>query len=449
MSGVLGFVKQNIWIVLLTIVTIAILPTAYIFSSGWNKSLREDLEKRANEAFRSVDVSVEYRALQIDPTADPISTPGVAPNPRLNEFYRDLRTTQQEQLETVISRAEEFNQRGREPLVEGLFPEPEGTVAQAETKRIAMGEQFTARKADNAYQRLLDSINAGPPVEIPSLMDQIDDLVARREDEREAELGAQQQMDEEAKAALQEDLVDLRLGAYASRASEISVYADMGIFPALDMSFKNLPQVHPNPIGRPPPIRYCYVWQHDYWVLQDVFDAIRAMNTDDTGEMTTVTNSLIKRIISLRIDGPLVFPDGGDPQQTAVTGPDQQEIKTDYGYSVTGRYSDPDNRLYDVRLVDLSVVTEMARLPELFDGLAKTNFITVIGFDMNPVDLYSDLNLGYYYGEERVVRADLKLEVLLLRSWTEPLMPDNIRSRLGLPPRPADNPTGETPDGDR
>jgi len=437
MSGVLTFVKRNIWIVLLTIVTIAILPTAYVFSSGWNKSLREELERQANEAYRSVDVTVEYRALQIDPSEEPVATPGVAPNPHLNDFYSQLRESQKEQLESVITRAQEFNQRGREPLIDGLFPEPTGGLAQAETKRIAMGEQFTLRKPDNAYQRLLDSINAGPPVDIPTLSDQIDDLIARRQDEREAELGAQQQdLDEEAKAALQEDLVNLRLASYAARASEISVYADVSIFPGLDATFNVLPQVFPNPLGQPPPLFVCYLWQHDYWTLQDVFDAIRDMNTDQLGELTVVTDSLVKRIISLSIDGPVAAVRGAPLPQTAVTGPDMQQVGTDYGYSVTGRYTHADNRLYDVRIVNLSLVTDWERLPELFDGFAKTNFISVLDFDARPVNLFADLNLGYYYGEKRVIQVDMQLEVLLLRSWTEPYMPESVREQLGMPPRP-------------
>ena len=51
------------------------------------------------------------------------------------------------------------------------------------------------------------------------------------------------------------------------------------------------------------------------------------------------------------------------------------------------------------------------------DALTATNFIAVLDLDLDKADTFADLREGFYYGDEHVVRATLKLEFVLLRAW--------------------------------
>jgi hypothetical protein len=44
-----------------------------------------------------------------------------------------------------------------------------------------------------------------------------------------------------------------------------------------------------------------------------------------------------------------------------------------------------------------------------------------------------DLERGYYYGPEHVVRATITIESVWLRNWVGPLMPASVKRSLGVP----------------
>jgi hypothetical protein len=46
--------------------------------------------------------------------------------------------------------------------------------------------------------------------------------------------------------------------------------------------------------------------------------------------------------------------------------------------------------------------------------------------------VWEHMRNGYAYGNEHVVKASMEVEILLLRSWTVPLMPESIRMILGV-----------------
>ena len=62
----------------------------------------------------------------------------------------------------------------------------------------------------------------------------------------------------------------------------------------------------------------------------------------------------------------------------------------------------------------------------------ETNLITVLDMDVREVDLWADLRQGYYYGKAPVVRVDLELETVWHRDWTVPMMPQSVKSALGV-----------------
>ncbi|NJL31820.1 MAG: hypothetical protein HC898_09415, partial [Phycisphaerales bacterium] len=105
-------------------------------------------------------------------------------------------------------------------------------------------------------------------------------------------------------------------------------------------------------------------------------------------------------------------------------------ITDDFARTPSGRVS---NHLYDVRHARLSVMVEMRRMPELIDALSRVNFMSVLSMDILPVDEYAALLEGYVLGSEDVVQADMVIESLWFRQWTEKLMPKPVRERLRIP----------------
>jgi len=103
----------------------------------------------------------------------------------------------------------------------------------------------------------------------------------------------------------------------------------------------------------------------------------------------------------------------------------------DFGTSLTGRIS---NALYDVVLVDVSVVVQTSRISEILESLATDRFLTVRDLSISKMDSYQDLKEGFLYGDSPVVKVDLTLETIWLRSWIQDMMPNSVRAMLGIQP---------------
>ena len=106
-----------------------------------------------------------------------------------------------------------------------------------------------------------------------------------------------------------------------------------------------------------------------------------------------------------------------------------QAVPIDFHLSPTGRVS---NALYDVRQVKVSLILDYRQLPLFFNNLSKVNFMTVLSCGVHAVNPYAALAQGYDYGQGNIVRVDLLIETLWMRSWTSKLMPKLVREYLGI-----------------
>ena len=122
---------------------------------------------------------------------------------------------------------------------------------------------------------------------------------------------------------------------------------------------------------------------------------------------------------------------------TAVAVDPAREIPLDFGQSFTGRTSNP---LYDVRFVELMIIVDSSRIPDVFDALAKQNFITVLNAQLDAVDPFAAVKDGYFYGTTPVSMLTLDLETVWLREWTAQFMPVELKQALRIPiePQPAE-----------
>ena len=86
-----------------------------------------------------------------------------------------------------------------------------------------------------------------------------------------------------------------------------------------------------------------------------------------------------------------------------------------------------------MREVELHLVVETSRTPEVLDALSRQNFITISKLSMAPADSFRAVAEGYFYGAEPVSKLELRLETIWLRAWTAEPMPVELKEALGIP----------------
>jgi hypothetical protein len=165
-------------------------------------------------------------------------------------------------------------------------------------------------------------------------------------------------------------------------------------------------------------------------------------NSDRLSGAMPIPEAPVKRVERLRISGinlPAPAAAGADTTSDPYAGSGRSVMPGGSGSgdgagarpaTHTGRASEG---AYDVRTVELTVVADSQRLPALFEALGRVNYMTVVGVELAPVDVWADLEQGYFYGDDHVVRATVTIETVWLRSWTLPLMPDRVRQAVGAP----------------
>lgn len=463
MKKVLAWVKSNFLIVLFSAIIVITLPAAYVGSSMFGKSVRTKRETEASELLKKVEnAKLGYQLPSLMPGGEELKESRV-PNKVVSEFYEAQRKSVSAASKKVIDATQQFNQGkgpmaaavGREehkPLVEGLFPKPaDASSASLLTNRF-VDLLVDRRDKRSVYARMLrEVLNAGDPVDLRTLAARLE---STNTSERQKASGgdAQAKLSDDIVRTIENKLITLRRDAYLQKAQEISVYAGMEIFPTASGAPGGAPEATiPKEIpSTPPSVSQTFRWQMDYWLIRDLLTAVRVANTTTGGSPARLNESVVKRIEKITIREPFGYAMRAVDSATGTEAPAQPAmtldqlaglVPTDKHVSVTGRMSSPQNPLYDVRTARLEVIVSATRVKQLIDALSRTNLMTVIGVNLSAVDVMADLERGYYYGDENVVRAEITVETIWLRSWTEPLFPSGIRQNLGL-----SLPEGEKPD---
>lgn len=452
MKNILPWLKKN-WIVpTLCVFIFAVLGGTWWFSSAWNASIREEQQQKAGKLLGDVNnLKVTY-ALPLVAGQDKAVEMSVPPNSFYTQKFAERKKQLLEQRESVVKLAEAFNKGDKKALIEGLFPSP--AAGQEQSKVLDFVQKLAGNPAQgtqSAYQGLLDSVRAGGPVNSSQLEAQLNDIL-RRETEKIKGNSANRELTQTEKESLSKLLLDARKAEYVRRANEVSVYADMSVFPSSassgpggfpgGASSGGSNQILLSAPATPPGIRQTFLWQADYWLLQDIFSIVRAANSSD-GKLASERDAVVKRIEKIELlpwhvqTASESAAGAGNAGAPAASG--------EFRDSISG-HADGASSEYDVRRARVTLIVSSARLPELFNAIGRTNFAFVVGFAMDRVDGWQDLSQGYYYGDENVVRVLLDLEFTWLRSWTEPLFPPTVRTALGLPDLPVPGSEGHKPD---
>lgn len=461
MNGVLAWLKKNLVIVISTVLILVFLPVGWVFSSGWNKSVRDKAATAYNTEKSALQKAgaVAYQVPVVLEGESSVSETR-APNRVVTEFYAAQLKSRTDQVKEVVERGTAFNRRDHRELVPGLLPKAPDNRARRQlglemAERVA-GTYDSAGNTIRAsiYQDLLRRLNAGSPpdpVELGSTLAES----KQREEERLSASTTDGRMTDAQKQELDRELVNKRLGGYAGRARTLAFYASLD-------SIRGSEQAGPDPkwsaIPRVAPSSetitegQAFVWLWDYWVISDVLDAVALANNDPRTGAMPIPDAPVKRVESIRVSGVKLAPAGGDAASEDPYGGGSASSDTSDGADApatthTGRAGGTADSAYDIRTVELTVIVASQQIPRLIDALGRVNDMTVVDVDLEPVDVWADLNQGYFYGADHVVRARMTVETVWLRSWTAPLMPDSVRQSLGLPPlettQPEDPGSGE------
>jgi hypothetical protein len=420
MKRILGLIKKNLIIVVSVVIALASFPTLYILSSGWEKKVRTEVEQKVSSDLRELNqINVNYQAPSLDPTAPAVEFSGVPNEPTSLAIQKYLASLAQES-KRLNELALRWNNPDRQPLVDGLFPEP--SEAQRQTKLQEM-----ARIWPDEVRDLLRQAGAGMPPDPEQVFEQ---LQARLTAERLRLLGVSAGEDAvlspEASKEIQAALGAERLEIYRSRADQLHFYASDDALAGV---------VRWDETRGAPPLELEWEWQHEYWVFQDTIHALTVANTDQAGQLASLIDGPIKRVERVAVQ-----PWDLESISTATTPPPPTvsltgQIPQDYEVSPTGRTAWPtgQNPLYDIRYVDLVLVVDSSRIAQVVDAFPRAGLMTVVSMSIESYDPQPDLQEGFFYGPGNLVRLRMRVETLWMRQWMAPMMPATVRAALGVP----------------
>jgi len=438
---ILGWVKGNLLVVIFTVLTLLMLPGAFVASQQWNKKIQSTAKAEFDSLNRELDGAskVTYSLPAVFEGEQTISETR-APNAAVTSFFQTKREDRTRQVSAVVESAVERNRGEHGVLLPELLPNQTDPRRRERLSddfaRMLLGEGNQA----SVYKRLLDRINAGEPVDPDEVAAVVGDY-NQQETERMTSAGASAtgsapSLTAEQSTDLAERLVQRRLWVLNQRASDLSVFAkpEAILLPAGDPSVSQPPMAGVAKV----PAEDLFRWQWDYWVVEDILGAVARANTDATGP-TGVPDSVVKRIDRIVIQKPKFEAAGG--------GGEDEEGDSGRSYGGSSSSATPGGGLWsgshtgrlgtspegmDVRMVRLELVVSTERLPRLFQALGEQNFMTVTSVKLQDYDAWEDLKKGYYYGPEHVSRAVIDVETVWLREWTKDAMPDELREKLGI-----------------
>jgi hypothetical protein len=313
--------------------------------------------------------------------------------------------------------AENINRR--QPLMEGVFPEP----AQLDIP-YAFQEKYEQR-----FFALADEMQAGTLPTEGDLADEAERL--REEIQQKKDRGELPDADQPGPTgtgrpdANEADVIKRR--AAIRKARGIRLYADP------QRAFHISPIVLEEEAPAPRDMWYAQV---GLWVQEDVTDAIRKLNEEAAERLGNVEpnvgNLPVKHLLGIRVLGYLTadetlvsFPAVTRAGTGQATGTPIAEGPL--SASFTGRTS---NNQFDVVRFTVQVVVDERDLLKLIDRITRENFYQLVG--ITYVNTGSDEEVGYLYGADPVVQATLDFEGYMARKVFKEMMPAKVLEELGI-----------------
>jgi hypothetical protein len=456
---VLAWIKGNVLIVVFGGLILLMIPAAWFVSSWWSGKIRTGQEQTAKKAWDTIAAAkIEYTVPLYEPGQPGLSIKDV-PNRAMIEWFKNQRTALKGQADNLVKKAEEFNKGvgadaqavGRaehKPMVDGLFPPPASKEEELNKLNEMEDTLLGLKGRPNPYQQILDRARAGGPADPLQMAETLRDM---QSSEKEKITANKRDLTTDEQAKLFKQLADQRLAEIQSRVAAISVYGTLDAFPHAKGS--GIPTGSHIEADLIEPAQF-FKYQWDYWLLDDLVAAVRVANTTESGKLTNVDKSVVKRIVSIELEAPDGLEDSSEemgsrgananaaPAVAAAPG----MAPSDPFRSISARLGGPGNTYYDIRRAKLTVIVSSARVQEFLEAIPRTNFMTVVDLDLTDVNAWDDLKKGYYYGPEHVVKATVGVETVWLRSWMSGYMPSRLKQALKIP-EPVPAPDAAAPGG--
>jgi len=197
-------------------------------------------------------------------------------------------------------------------------------------------------------------------------------------------------------------------------------------------------------VGRDEAVEDCWFWQLGYWIYEDVFDTIKALNY----RSNSVFTSPVKRLLSISFAESDVARRG--VRKTVSADRPNYVLSSEDGLvnrPLTGRVSDEDIDVVHFKIEGLvsakAVLLFMKQLcsekehkfrgffGEQEEAIFSHNQITILESNiesLDPKDPDYEKNHGYYcYGEDAVVKLDLVCEYIFNKKSYDEIKPKSVK----------------------
>ena len=489
MKAVTDFIKSNPVVVVSAVIVVAALTFLFLVVSAGGKSLVQEVEKRKQTI---VDINnLKNTTIEVpgEKPDDPQRSITIVANKPSIEKLSEMYAKMEEQYEQVTQFALNKNQMGHAPMMEGLLPKPTSRsalfTAKEEYKKALHAMLSRATALDDDAPRL----NAGPrPAE-----EEFYNEIQKVEDKFLASFIPRKAITDlsiEEQKRLASLKMDKALDMVTDVARRIYIYADTD----------PLSPEYPFDVGMwaadgpEPTLAEIWEGQMNLWIQQDIVRAIQQANSpiDEKGNPIRNFNVLrapVKHLMKIRVNNRYVgintsgsvntfavetSVEGADERVTGPRGQfaaarrtaegdvfNRQEVSEAFREEIAKYNDNPGQRLpemfqhvpsgrvsnaiYDVRHVTLDAVVDFQQLPRLFEAIGDVNFMTVLNVNVSNVDEYDALKRRYAYGDSDCVRVQILIESIWFRDWTKKLMPDMVKTSLGIRTEEATPTTTTTP----
>jgi len=407
-------IKKNIVSVICGVVALAAIAVAFTMLPGRAAQLQQQLDARRTTYESMHQLLTKPRQLPSVNPDDPSAQQALPQFPSAKIIEAGTAITKQvtDESNDIVKAAVEMNRH--DLLYPGSLPAPNNP--QAISFRNAYLMSLPLPTAGGVMKsRFAQELNAGMPPTPEDLQKRVADLTA--ELKKKIFINAQGQPTNEQQ--VQQELTEKSALIPKQMSEETAATKRVYVNPE---TFEIYPQIAAAP-GAPDPIHIYYA-QLSYWIQQDVVNAVNDANANSK----SIKDSPVKHLVSIRAHT------GGVPNFIAIPGQANSDpdgaLTANKAVSPTGRVC---NGLYDVFHFTVNVDVEAAKVGEFLRALGNRRFITPLSADVKAVDNAVELSHGHAYGEKPMLNLTIECEVLYLRKWNAPLMPQAIKTALGIP----------------
>jgi hypothetical protein len=413
-------IKKNLVSIISGVVALLAVGALYWPMSGLYADLETRLDARIAVSSSLDSLAKQSRSMPLlspdQTTPDPLTVFPTQP-----VIDAGVAATQQmsQQATNMLQRAVTANQHL--PLEAGELPKPSDSMKYTFAKHYAeLIDNY------NHWQQILDSTMPPTPAEVQAAKDKLKADIDRNRLVMDA-TGTNPTADSQAEAQQEFDIESpsIQPSMELQRAQQHRIYLSPTAFP-VDPSINEKNAL-------PGPEKICDA-QVVLWVLDDVCTAIARANDLYSDPAITggapvhdILHAPVKSLDGVDAPYPVLASTGVDP--TAGVSAAAPKVPA---VSLTGRVC---NGLYDVLRFKIRMVVDAAKIPQIIRELEVGQFITVLNFQLtevvDPAAAAASSLGGFHYGNKPCVRVELDCEELLMRKWTDNILPDDRKGGLG------------------